>query len=61
MFHIIIYIVFGGVMAAAQVLESRFVAEVDIPDLILRMDANDAKLAALTKDFNDLKDKYSKC
>ncbi|KAH3785880.1 heavy metal-binding protein HIP-like [Dreissena polymorpha] len=58
MFHIIIYCTFAC-FAASSVLESRFVAEVDIPDLVLRLDANEAKLTTLTKDFNDLKAKYN--
>ncbi|KAH3785868.1 hypothetical protein DPMN_163963 [Dreissena polymorpha] len=52
MIQIIIYIAFGCV-TASPVLESRFVAEVDIPDLVLRLDANDVKLNALTKNLSD--------
>ncbi|KAH3785924.1 hypothetical protein DPMN_164020 [Dreissena polymorpha] len=73
MFHIIIYIAFGCV-TASPVLESRFVAGGDIPDLVLRLDANEVKLnaltenlsetvgqlASLTRSFNDLKAKVGK-
>ncbi|XP_052226185.1 heavy metal-binding protein HIP-like [Dreissena polymorpha] len=53
MFHIIIYIIAFGCVTALPVLESRFVAEVDIPDLVLRLDANDVKLNALTKNLTE--------